>query len=277
MRHAHLHALVPCFPLQQALLAEPFRRRRELLRQRFPAVTPDHPAEKSAAVAARFDHVRSIESEDGREAVEAFWQEAVESRCEGLMIKVRCLAAGRIPNSHTRETLMRRGLVCLVSSSTMARSWISTRSRTSPRLRANAVARAASLCRQLTSQVRAPLRTSSLAIWQTRQTGGVLIMGYTDKRTSAWLKLKKDYVAGLGDSLDLVPIGAWHGNGRKAQWWSPILLAVWDPDLEKLVAVCKCMSGFSDAFYKVSFSTAQRMFRPAGLMGYLFYITLGSQ
>lgn len=73
-----------------------------------------------------------------------------------------------------------------------------------------------------------------------------------DKRTSAWLKLKKDYVAGLGDSLDLVPIGAWHGNGRKAQWWSPVLLAVWDPNMEKLVAVCKCMSGFSDAFYKVS-------------------------
>ena len=38
-----------------------------------------------------------------------------------------------------------------------------------------------------------------------------------DKRTMAWLKLKKDYVTGLGDSLDLVPIGAWHGNGRKAQ------------------------------------------------------------
>ena len=66
-----------------------------------------------------------------------------------------------------------------------------------------------------------------------------------DKRTSAWLKLKKDYVIGLGDSLDLVPIGAWHGNGRKAQWWSPILLAVWDPSEEKLVAVCKCMSGRS--------------------------------
>ena len=65
----------------------------------------------------------------------------------------------------------------------------------------------------------------------------------SDKRTSAWLKLKKDYVTGLGDSLDLVPIGAWHGNGRKAQWWSPILLAVWDSDAEKLVAVCKCMSG----------------------------------
>ncbi|GJJ06355.1 hypothetical protein Clacol_000546 [Clathrus columnatus] len=71
-----------------------------------------------------------------------------------------------------------------------------------------------------------------------------------DKRTLAWIKLKKDYVEGLGDSLDMVPIGAWHGNGRKAAWWSPVLLAVWDPSQEEFVAVCKCMSGFSDAFYK---------------------------
>lgn len=48
-----------------------------------------------------------------------------------------------------------------------------------------------------------------------------------------------------------MPIGAWHGNGRKAQWWSPILLAVWDERLGLLVAACKCMSGFTDAFYKV--------------------------
>ena len=64
-----------------------------------------------------------------------------------------------------------------------------------------------------------------------------------DKRSSAWLKLKKDYVSGLGDSLDLVPIGAWHGNGRKAKWWSPILLGLWDEGKGKLVGVCKCMSG----------------------------------
>ncbi|THU95401.1 ATP-dependent DNA ligase [Dendrothele bispora CBS 962.96] len=71
-----------------------------------------------------------------------------------------------------------------------------------------------------------------------------------DKRTNAWMKLKKDYVTGLGDSLDLVPIGAWYGNGRKARWWSPILLGVWDPQKGYVVGVCKCMSGFSDNFYK---------------------------
>jgi DNA ligase-1 len=64
-----------------------------------------------------------------------------------------------------------------------------------------------------------------------------------DLRTSAWLKLKKDYMEGIGDSLDLIPVGAWHGNGRKAQWWSPVLLALWNPDAGRPVAVCKCMSG----------------------------------
>ncbi|KAM0754463.1 ATP-dependent DNA ligase [Meredithblackwellia eburnea MCA 4105] len=71
-----------------------------------------------------------------------------------------------------------------------------------------------------------------------------------DKRIDSWLKVKKDYMDNVGDSLDLVPIGAWHGNGRKAAWWSPILLACWDEDNETFTAVSKCMSGFTDTFYK---------------------------
>ncbi|KAL6223528.1 hypothetical protein ACLB2K_006913 [Fragaria x ananassa] len=50
--------------------------------------------------------------------------------------------------------------------------------------------------------------------------------GYSpSKRTDTWLKVKRDYMEGLCDSLDLVPIGAWHGNGRKAGWYSPFLMA----------------------------------------------------
>lgn len=41
------------------------------------------------ANSARFAHVESCESEDGREAVDEFWQRAVEGRSEGLMIKVK--------------------------------------------------------------------------------------------------------------------------------------------------------------------------------------------
>ena len=61
--------------------------------------------------------------------------------------------------------------------------------------------------------------------------------------------MKKDYADG-SDSMDLVPIGAWHGNGRKAGWWSPILLALRNEDDGTLQAVCKCISGFTDQFYK---------------------------
>ena len=39
---------------------------------------------------------------------------------------------------------------------------------------------------------------------------------YAPDSRSSWLKLKKDYCESGRDSLDLVPIGAWYGNGRKA-------------------------------------------------------------
>lgn len=47
-----------------------------------------------------------------------------------------------------------------------------------------------------------------------------------------------------------MPIGAWHGNGRKVGWLSPFLLAAWDPSAEQFQSVCRCMSGFTDAFYQ---------------------------
>ncbi|CAA6665437.1 unnamed protein product [Spirodela intermedia] len=74
--------------------------------------------------------------------------------------------------------------------------------------------------------------------------------GYApSKRSDAWLKVKRDYVDELGDSLDLVPIGAWYGNGRKAGWYSPFLLACYKPSTEEFQSVCRVMSGFSDSFY----------------------------
>lgn len=72
-----------------------------------------------------------------------------------------------------------------------------------------------------------------------------------DKRLDSWLKVKKDY-ASTSDTLDLIPIAAWHGQGRKAKWWSPILLAVRNEETGSLEAVCKCISGFTDAFYKAN-------------------------
>lgn len=68
--------------LWQILLEQPFRRRRTLLRERLPPFAPQR------AGLACFKHVESCESEDGRDAVDEFWMKAVESRCEGVMIKV---------------------------------------------------------------------------------------------------------------------------------------------------------------------------------------------
>jgi ATP-dependent DNA ligase I len=73
-----------------------------------------------------------------------------------------------------------------------------------------------------------------------------------DKRTR-WMKLKKDYLEGCGDSLDLVPIGAWMGSGRKHKFYSPFLCAVYDRERECWDSVCRVMSGFSDAVYQQLF------------------------
>lgn len=72
-----------------------------------------------------------------------------------------------------------------------------------------------------------------------------------DKRLDSWLKVKKDYDT-TADTIDLIPIGAWHGQGRKTKWWSPILLAARNPETGCLEAVTKCISGFTDAFYKAN-------------------------
>lgn len=72
-----------------------------------------------------------------------------------------------------------------------------------------------------------------------------------DKRLDSWLKVKKDYST-TSDTLDLIPVAGWHGQGRKNKWWSPILLACRNDETGSLEVVTKCMSGFTDAFYKVN-------------------------
>lgn len=72
-----------------------------------------------------------------------------------------------------------------------------------------------------------------------------------DKRLESWLKVKKDYSTS-SETLDLIPVAGWHGQGRKSKWWSPILLAVRNPETGTLEAVTKCMSGFTDKFYQAN-------------------------
>ncbi|KAL2266720.1 hypothetical protein VTJ83DRAFT_6072 [Remersonia thermophila] len=198
----------------QSLLDQPFRHRRDLLRSLFVEI-PHH-----------FTWVKSLDatSQDS-EAVLEFFKAALESKCEGIMVKTLDNPSAEPPDSRDKEEQ---------EASDSKRAPTTSKARKPQR---NTTTESAH--QDSPAPAPKPRRKPLLATYE------------PDKRLESWLKVKKDYSAS-SDTLDLVPIAAWHGQGRKAKWWSPILLAVRNDATGCLEAVCKCMSGFTDAFYKAN-------------------------
>jgi len=65
-------------------------------------------------------------------------------------------------------------------------------------------------------------------------------------RGSYWLKLKREYRNELGDSLDLVVIGAFFGKGRRTGRYGTLLLAAYDDQNDIFPSTCKVGTGFTD-------------------------------
>ncbi|POS83831.1 hypothetical protein EPUL_002760 [Erysiphe pulchra] len=160
----------------------------------------------------KFTWVKSFDatSKDS-ETILDFFNSATESKCEGIMVKMLDFPSDGF-NHDDPEVLIHSTEISVRTES----------SQNKPR------------------EVQQEKRGRSKALLSTYE---------PDKRLESWLKIKKDYTTSF-DTLDLIPIAAWHGQGRKSKWWSPILLAVRNESTGSLEAVCKCISGFTDTFYK---------------------------
>ncbi|PHH53897.1 DNA ligase 1 [Ceratocystis fimbriata CBS 114723] len=189
----------------RSLLDSQLRDRRDLLRSSF------------VEIPGQFTWAKSIDatSQDS-EAVLDFYQSAIRSKCEGIMVKIldNAIDSKSLDGPH-------------VSSSTERSTAKDLSKRRGKSGQGEVITKPGGY------------RKTLLATYE------------PDKRLESWLKVKKDYNASF-DTLDLIPVAAWHGSGRKAKWWSPILMAVRNEETGSLEAVCKCMSGFTDVFYKAN-------------------------
>jgi len=210
----------------QSLLDRPFRERRSLLRSLF------------VEIPNRFTWVKSMDatSQDS-EAVLDFFKQATDSKCEGIMVKILDNLPNLplpLPNPTTVTETGVKDKDLLVDQQQQPED-------TAGKGKGKILSEAKGKEKEKTPSTKttATRRKPLLATYE------------PDKRLDSWLKVKKDYSSSF-DTLDLIPVAAWHGQGRKAKWWSPILLAVRNEQTGSLEAVCKCMSGFTDAFYKAN-------------------------
>lgn len=198
----------------QSLLDRPFRERRELLRSLFIEV-PHH-----------FTWVKSLDATSGdSETVLEFFKSALENKCEGIMVKI----LDNLPDVPYVE-----------GEPEPEQSVEDTEKLSLPKNKAKGKGKSKKSAKGDSEEKSINTRRKPL-----------LATYEPDKRLDSWLKVKKDYNSNF-DTLDMIPVAGWHGQGRKAKWWSPILMAVRNEESGTLEVVCKCISGFTDTFYKAN-------------------------
>jgi len=68
-------------------------------------------------------------------------------------------------------------------------------------------------------------------------------------------QIKKDYIDKLGDSLDLVVIGAYWGKGKRTSVYGSFLLACYNPGTQNYESVCNIGTGFSEVALEEFYNT----------------------
>ncbi|CZR64217.1 probable DNA ligase 1 [Phialocephala subalpina] len=202
----------------ESLLDRPFRERRELLRGLF------------TEVPNQFTWVKSIDatSQDSETVLE-FFKSATDIKCEGIMVKI----LDNLPSPALQSEVVEE------DTATSAPEPAPTPTKSSTKAKGKKKSKTKDESSEAATEKRNTRRKPLLSTYE------------PDKRLDSWLKVKKDY-ASTSDTLDLIPIAGWHGQGRKSAFWSPILLACRNPLTGSLEAVCKCISGFTDTFYKAN-------------------------
>jgi DNA ligase-1 len=61
-----------------------------------------------------------------------------------------------------------------------------------------------------------------------------------------WIKYKRSYKAEVADTFDLVPVGAFHGRGKRAGTYGALLMAVYNTETDQFESISKLGSGFTD-------------------------------
>lgn len=61
-----------------------------------------------------------------------------------------------------------------------------------------------------------------------------------------WIKYKRSYKAEVQDTVDLVPVGAFAGRGRRAGGYGALLMATYNSKEDTFETLCKLGSGFTD-------------------------------